>query len=155
MRSFGTKMSSSEKQLGPCWFPCTGPMSLINNVKSIKCQTKTDLCFPIYKLCCPPLHRYWLRCVKVVIRMRYASWKRTVSILLLCSHVMITLWCIPISLHPWRLNCVTDVTFCGARPRDAGVSDVRPLPAREPTHKLLPAHRNHKRVGASKALVAA
>lgn len=28
-----------------------------------------------------PLLRYWLKCVRVVIRMLYGSWKRTVSIL--------------------------------------------------------------------------
>lgn len=35
---------------------------------------------------CFPLHRYWLRCVRVVIWMLYASLKRTVRILILCCH---------------------------------------------------------------------
>ncbi len=38
--------------------------------------------FSIYTIYCFRLHRYWLRCVRAVIRMLYASLRRTVSILL-------------------------------------------------------------------------
>lgn len=59
-------------------------------------------------------------------------------------------------MHPCQplaspLNCITDVMFCGARPADAGASDLGPRPARQPTRLLLQAYGNHQRVGAPEA----